>query len=421
MPLQLFKYFTLVFLLFLAFLGGILSAINKTYFYRKVEEVRIYQQAENVENFLKTHSKMQGFYTETSGKKGVTRYDAAQSYGDLTFYSDASQNAYLIDMKGNIVHSWHFPIEEILPDHKGRKAICSYSRLFPNGDIMTIYELHNEEPYGAALIKLDKDSNLIWQYDEHAHHMIDIAPDNTIYVPIHTIDKEPFMDIRSINTVFMHEYIAVVHPNGGEIKRISILHALYDSPYRHFLDRLPHERGDLTHINSVQYITPELSTAFPKAHPGDLLISIRNLDAIVLLDPQTERITWLKTSTWIAQHDATLLPNGHIMLFDNMGMLNEPSHSRVIEYDPQADTIVWSYSGTEADPLINLTRGSQQPLPNGNLLISATTKGRLLEVNRKGDIVWEYYGLLRQGKADEYIGMVNWGARYRFEDLPFLY
>jgi hypothetical protein len=104
---------------------------------------------------------------------------------------------------------------------------------------------------------------------------------------------------------------------------------------------------------------------------------------------------------------------GNILLFDNggwagygapnpgspMGLKNAlRDYSRVLEFDPDTLRIAWQYTPQEAgfehpvdsnrfySPFIS----SAQRLPNGNTLITEGSGGRIFEVNRHHEIVWEY-------------------------------
>ena len=62
-------------------------------------------------------------------------------------------------------------------------------------------------------------------------------------------------------------------------------------------------------------------------------------------------------------------------------------YSRVIEFNPITLSIVWEY--TKKD-FFSPTQGSAQRLPNGNTLITESLTGRIFEVTRNNEIVWEY-------------------------------
>jgi len=109
---------------------------------------------------------------------------------------------------------------------------------------------------------------------------------------------------------------------------------------------------------------------------------------VVIIDWATSRLLW----AWgrgeiLGPHDATMLPDGHILLFDN-GLGRE--WSRVIELDPVERKIVWEYRASDPESFYTPSRGSNQRLANGNTLITESDSGRAFEVTRDGRIVWEF-------------------------------
>ncbi len=410
-------------MLFFVYLAGVVSAIDKGYFYWKVQESILYAEALKDWEALRQDNLMVAFPARNQ-ESGVTIRKGGKMMDGLTLYSDNSPSAYLLDPKGRLVHQWHLPYEAAFGGHKDDLQYIYWHglRLMPNGDLFGIYEDPNHTPYGAGLVKIDKDSHLLWAYGAAAHHGLDVAPDGRVFVILQTIEEKPLEGLPQLHPPFMHDYIAVLNANGEELKRVSLLGALQHSAYAHLIDKLPAKQGDLTHLNSVQYITAGLAKVFPQAQEGEVLISIPKLGAIALLDPEKEVITWLKTGGWAVQHDAQVLNNGHILLFDNWGKagVKTSGSSRVLEYDPALDATVWSYEGTKEHPLFSESQGAVQALANGNMLITESDMGRLVEVTRKGEAVWEYYSPARLGKNRELIGIVNSGTRYTLPELPFL-
>jgi hypothetical protein len=73
-------------------------------------------------------------------------------------------------------------------------------------------------------------------------------------------------------------------------------------------------------------------------------------------------------------------------------------HSRVLEIDPISLQIVWQYTPVEAGFVMPLDASrfyspfirSAQRLPNGNTLITEGSDGRIFEVARDHELVWEY-------------------------------
>jgi hypothetical protein len=120
--------------------------------------------------------------------------------------------------------------------------------------------------------------------------------------------------------------------------------------------------------------------------PGRVLVCVRNQNTLAIIDWHDKKLLWAWGPGELQRpHHATLLQNGHILVFDN-GVRRK--HSRVLEIDPIAREIVWSYEA--GDEFFSAARGSNQRLPNGNTLIAESDRGRAFEVTPEGEIVWEF-------------------------------
>ena len=80
--------------------------------------------------------------------------------------------------------------------------------------------------------------------------------------------------------------------------------------------------------------------------------------------------------------------DGHLLVFDNGAFRG---WSRVLEIDPVSGRVVREYSGDPPRSLFSKTRGSAQRLPNGNLLVTESDRGRAVEITPKGEAVWEFF------------------------------
>lgn len=122
---------------------------------------------------------------------------------------------------------------------------------------------------------------------------------------------------------------------------------------------------------------------------GQVIICIRNLHLIAVLDIDKSEFVWMWGPGHLDYpHHPTLLDNGNILIFDNG---KRKKISRVIELDPTDYEIDWQYYGTPPKSFFSDTRGAAQRLPNGNTLITDSRKGRVFEVTKDGEIVWDYY------------------------------
>ena len=84
---------------------------------------------------------------------------------------------------------------------------------------------------------------------------------------------------------------------------------------------------------------------------------------------------------WGPIHDIHVLENGHIMVQQNM--------KKVVEIDPETKSVVWSYdsAGSDDNEGKRIEVHAFQPLENGNVMIAESGAGRIIEVDREGQIV----------------------------------
>jgi hypothetical protein len=122
----------------------------------------------------------------------------------------------------------------------------------------------------------------------------------------------------------------------------------------------------------------------------------------------------------IGIHHTHMIPKGlpgegNIMVFDNGGnsgygpptdfapdgiSVMRRDYSRVVEFYPVTKEIVWEYTPNSSrsgkpEPihghkLYSVNVSSAQRLPNGNTLITEGAQGRIIEITKDYEIVWEY-------------------------------
>jgi outer membrane protein assembly factor BamB len=362
-----------------------------------------------------------GFWQRArSERRGVTIHDRAKATTGYTLYtSGEGQRAVLVSMAGEILHEWQLPFSAIWDDTASVKkprpdSMIHYNKayLYPNGDLLAIYEALGDTPWGYGLAKMDKDSRLIWKYLAHTHHDLDIAPDGNIYVLTQEISNTIVDRWRHLKPPRIDDFVVVLSPDGKELKKVSVLDALVASPYARLLNTVAwYSKDDYTHANAIDVIEEGAAMRLSGTPGRQVLLSMRELGTIGLLDLDREVFTWAARGPWIGQHDPDLLPNGNMLLLDNIGNFGEGGPSRVIEFNPKTYEIVWSYTGDAEHPLYSNLRSDQERLSNGNTLITESDGGRLLEVTRDGEIVWEYVNPIRGGEADAFIPIVSWGQR----------
>jgi hypothetical protein len=208
---------------------------------------------------------------------------------------------------------------------------------------------------------------------------------------------------------------------------------------RNTLYRLPHpvknelgEKGDWMHMNSMSLLGPNrfYDAGDERFHPDNIIWDGRSTNIIAIISKKTGKIVWQvgpdyfasealrKLGQMIGQHHAHMIPKGlpgegNILVFDNGGWagygnpnpgspngLNNAvrDYSRIIEFDPVTLEVVWKYTAAEAGFAVptyasnfySTLVSSAQRLPNGNTLIDEGVNGRIFEVTRDHELVWEF-------------------------------
>jgi hypothetical protein len=332
-------------------------------------------------------------------ESGVTVYDRRRALDGLNFYTTGDvPGAVLMDMEGRVLHKWaHGYIEawtaspdrpELRASPKG-SGFWRRAHLFENGDVIAVFD-------GLAIMKVDKDSRLLWVTFGGFHHDLDVMDDGTIYV----LTREAHI-VPSYNPdePILEEFVAILDSAGREISRVSILDALANSEFAPIL-AAAEPSGDILHCNTVEVLDGRLEQEIPAFRAGNVLVTVRELDLVIVVDMDAARVVWALTGSWDAPHQATVLENGHMMIFDNRG--NEGA-SRVIEFDPLTLETVWVYKGAKPADFRSRECGSAHRLSNGNTLIVETDRGKALEVTPEGEIVWKYVNPAQTGEHREYI------------------
>jgi hypothetical protein len=158
-----------------------------------------------------------------------------------------------------------------------------------------------------------------------------------------------------------------------------------------WVDTTPaHPPIDVDHPNSLDF---DLD--------GNYIASFPNLDAIVKVNAQTGAIIWQlggrrnqftirddPVGSFSGQYSAHVLPNGHLLIYDN-GLRRIPRIPRAVEYaldvPHRVATLVWQYT---PEPALSANAlGSVQRLTNGNTLVGFGSVGQIEEVDPSGKTI----------------------------------
>jgi hypothetical protein len=216
--------------------------------------------------------------------------------------------------------------------------------------------------------------------------------------------------------------------------------------------------SDWQHFNAASTLGPNkwYDHGDDRFHPDNIIWDGRSTNIIAIIARHDDRrgrwssgdIVWRTGPSYgdgfpenqvgqiIGQHTAHMIPKGlpgagNVLVFDNGGIAGFGSllpgltpywpvafrnYSRALEFNPVTHEKVWEYTnetdqrGSGGDrKFYSWFISSVQRLPNGNTLIDEGHDGRIFEVTRDGEIVWEYY---------QYPGYVYRAHRYPSSYLP---
>lgn len=320
---------------------------------------------------------------EDESKMGVVFYKPKKCRNGINLYdSQAYHTADIMDMKGNILHTWSCDL--------GTWATADIDR---DGNLYVVID-------GQMLCKIDWNSRMIWSVKSGFHHWVSIAQNEDIYSIVW--DR---LDIRHKDRTIpiLNDYITVLSRDGKVKKKISVykmfgdripeknLNAIYDATYKGASQVDPQNPEesytDVFHSNTVEKIERDVPGVCKK---GDLLISIRNIDLIAIIDPFKEKVLW----SWgygilERQHSPELTEKDTIVVFDNGP--RKRAYSRILEVDPRTGKIVSEYKANPPESFLSRSGGTVQNLGGGNVLITESERGKAFEVTKSGETVWEYF------------------------------
>ena len=294
----------------------------------------------------------------------------------------AATGAILLDAQGTELHFWPIDyqriaayIEEDFPH--ARHTFLHGFELLSDGSIVVSFDS------GGMLARLDSCGEVMWALPGGYHHAVSLAGDGSLWVvggpgselyptSISKIDADAGTLLRTID--FDDSLLARMG------KGVFFIRRLEDAPEPEWLP-------DPLHLNDVEVLDASMADAFPLFEAGDVMLSLRSLNLVVVIDSEDLHLKWWQHGPWHRQHDPDFLANGRISVFGNN--MNGDA-SRIIEIDPVTRKTQVVFEGSPQLPFYSWRRGNHQRLDNGNILITESEAGRVFEVDRSGSLVWEY-------------------------------
>ena len=314
--------------------------------------------------------------------------------------TDDNLSAEIIDSQGKVVHQWNIDWFKMWPDakHLSEKyipkekpgALIHGAVVMENGDLVFNFE-------DMGLVRIDLQGKVIWRLPYRTHHSVHLHDDGNLWVSGHKNRSEtPW---RFNNT------IVEVSPDGKILREWTIANILRRNGYTGLLhqgmnvSKEIRDRTDILHLNDVEPFSLKLKEGF--FTQGDVIVSLRNINTVFVFSTKTGKIKYISMGQFVRQHDPDFIDGDTFSVYDNnhnTDIRQKLLHSKITIVSAPQNTQEVYYEGTPPDkPFYTKRMGKHQWMPNGNLLITESESGRGFEVDKQGNMVWQYFNYIDDG------------------------
>lgn len=343
-------------------------------------------------------------------------------------FFDGENQARLIERDGTIIQRWSLDYLKHFPDAESRPCAASSpldvdthgALVTPHGELVFNYEY-------CGTVKLTQCGEVVWAVDEYTHHSVTRAEKGgywvlgrTLWEPSHEPDRfRPFSATLSTGTI-KEDTILRISEDGEILERTSIPELMREGGLLPILTATgsSFDAGSVgpdepVHANKIAELSSRFSDSFPLFRAGDLMISMRELNFIMVIDRETHAVKWHQTGPWLRQHDPEFRSDGRISVFNNNTFstayknrrtdLSTPFSTNIILVDPATSETEVRFGESTGQEMLSVIRGQHELLPDGGMIITEFDGGRVIEVDGSGMIVWEYVNQFN----DQYVGEIT--------------
>jgi hypothetical protein len=271
---------------------------------------------------------------------------------------------------------------------------------------------------GDLLVKVDKNSRILWAINKSFHHSLEYDADGNIWSPSVI---SPSKTLPRFSNEIQDDALTKISPEGKLLFQKSVAALLIENGYGGLIFGAGLLERDLVHLNDIQ---PAL-TSGKYWQKGDLLMSIRNKSTVCIYRPSANKIVWLKTGPWLNQHDVDFVDSTRISVFGNdlvrmeRGYRLFDEHNEEYIFDFKTDKTTKPYTEfLKKAHVSTYFEGRSDILPNGDLFVEESNNNRLLR-GTKNDILWQYVDRVDQHSS----AVITWSrfiTKEEFKKLAFL-
>lgn len=325
----------------------------------------------------------------------------------LSGFFEDSNELRLIRRDGSVVRRWPVSYKELLANqnvtHNSPATDWNVdihgALIEPDGSVV-----FNFEKYG--LVKLDLCGRVLWTLCHPTHHSVELAEDGTYWVPGKRTVREAESAFPPFTTPYQEDLVLNVSRKGEILSEFSVPALLYENRLESVLTAglRPSGRGtfELVHLNKITVLGTEMAKSFPEFVAGDLILSMRRLNLVLICSPVTRKVKWWQTGPWVRQHDPEFNPDGTLTIFNNNvycgldwrsldgSTTNVSFKTNILRVDPTTRETHIAFGERPGQEMLTSIRGKHELTADGGFLITEFEAGRVIESDADGKIVWEY-------------------------------
>ncbi|NOR19930.1 MAG: hypothetical protein GQ538_07555 [Xanthomonadales bacterium] len=305
-------------------------------------------------------------------------------YGTFDF-NDGLHGAVLLGPDGTLVNTWVMSQEDAAwADRDDQNVFPHGFEIFPDGSVVVAFD------GGSSLTRYSYCGKELWRVKGLFHHSVSASDDGAVWTW-----GNPNGELKN------GEFMVKVMVESGEI--VESIHLDEVWPENPDIDPFATRQDDQPtgsiwsfdrwHVNDVEPLPERFAEAYEAFEAGDLLLSLRSINLVVVVDPATYAVKWWRQGLTRRQHDPDWNERGSITIFDNN---MHRDFSRI--YDVWPDTFESSIAVPGEDyGFYTWHRGKHDVIPGGGYMITSTEQGRAFEINAAGEIVFDFVNQFQKG------------------------
>jgi hypothetical protein len=414
----------------LAFTFGIQAGVDRNLAYRVTTTLANTVQSSLVATagaIVTTLRNRPIYFLQGSGHPGdgVTLNDSSNDQSDLIliagFFNDTNE-VRLIRRNGSLVARWPVRFYDLIPNPthfpQGWAPATNWNidlhgaLALPDGSVVFNFEW-------GGLVKLNRCGGVAWTIRRQTHHSVERAAGGGFWVLARRFVEGP-TPYPPFETPFHEDTVLRVSEDGRILAEFSTVKIFYDNRLEALLTATGYsfEKGmkwdrEIVHLNKVEELSNDIAADFPLFAAGDLVLSSRDRNLLMVVDGKVSKVKWWKIGPWIRQHDPEFKRGGTIVLFNNNihqtafgdGYLKvsptAPRVTNIMEVDPVTGESKVIYGSAPGQELLSVIKGKVELTRRGGLLITEAQAGRVLETDAGGKLVWEYINRYSENEVAE--------------------